>query len=195
MDEKNKTIETETVDTGAENETVDTETGANDSAATGENTETITLTQHELDLRIQSETDKVRTKYSNQTRELKKLIENLEKEIEESKPVEKSEQEKDYESRLAALEAREKAQALNEALDAKGIDRSIAKFLGDDVNVDDLASAIDALVVNRNKQNSYVPTNHKSGDTMTKDEFKKLNLDEKERLYKESPELYRSLVK
>lgn len=191
--EENKNIENEIVDeTGADTETVDT--GA-ENTETDESTETITLTQAELDLRIQSETDKVRTKYSNQTKKLKKMIESLEKEIADSKPAEKSEQEKDYETRLAALEAREKAQALNDALDAKGIDRSIAKFLGADVNVDDLASAIDALVVNRNKHNSFVPTGHKSGGTMTKEEFKKLNMDAKERLYKESPELYKSLVK
>ena len=179
------TNENETVDNGSVDETVDT--GANQ-AETEETTETITLTQEELDKRIQSAEDKLRTKYSNK-------IKALEKKIDEMKPVEKSEQERDYEERLQALERREKAAALNEALDAKGIDRSIAKFLGADVNVDDLASVIDALVVNRNKQNSYVPTGHKSGDTMTKDEFKKLNMDEKERLYRERPELYKTLVK
>ena len=130
----------------------------------------------------------LRTKYSKQ-------IKDLEKQIKDAKPVEKSEQEKDYETRLAALEAREKAQTLNEALDAKGIDRAMAKFLNADVNVDDLATAIDALVTNRNKKNSYVPIGHKSGETMTKEEFKKLNYDEKERLYKESPELYKALAR
>ena len=71
----------------------------------------------------------------------------------------------------------------------------MAKFLNADVNVDDLATAIDALVTNRNKKNSYVPTGHKSGETMTKEEFKKLSYDEKERLYKESPELYKTLAR
>ena len=191
--EDNKNLGNETVEeTGAENETVDT-TGANDTE-TEETTET-TFTQKELDARIQSETDKVRTKYNKKLKTLRETIESLEKEIQDAKPVEKSEQEKDYETRLAALEAREKAQTLNEALDAKGIDRAMAKFLNADVNVDDLATAIDALVTNRNKENSYVPTGHKSGETMTKEEFKKLSYDEKERLYKESPELYKTLAR
>ena len=115
--EDNKNLGNETVEeTGAENETVDT-TGANDTE-TEETTET-TFTQKELDARIQSETDKVRTKYNKKLKTLRETIESLEKEIQDAKPVEKSEQEKDYETRLAALEAREKAQTLNEALDAK----------------------------------------------------------------------------
>ena len=184
--EENKNLENDTVDeTGAEDETVNT--GANDTE-TEETTETITLTQEELNKRIQSAEDKLRTKYSKQ-------IKDLEKKIAESKPVEKSDAEKDYEKRLAALEAREKAATLNEALDAKGIDRSMAKFLNADVNVDDLATAIDALVTNRNKQNSYVPTGHKSGEALTKEDFKKMNMDEKERLFQESPELYKTLAR
>ena len=185
--EDNKNLENETVEeTGAENETVDT-TGANNTE-TEETTDTITLTQEELDKRIQSAEDKLRTKYSKQ-------IKDLEKQIKDAKPVEKSEQEKDYETRLAALEAREKAQTLNEALDAKGIDRAMAKFLNADVNVDDLATAIDALVTNRNKKNSYVPQGHKSTETMTKKEFNKLSDAQKKALYQDNPEVYRALRK
>lgn len=153
-----------------------------------ETTETITMTQEELDKRIQSAEDKLRTKYSAKIKE-------LEKKIEESKPVEKSEQERDYEMRLAALEAREKAAALNEALDAKGIDRSISKFLSPDVDVESLANVLDTLVANRTRKNSYVPSGHKAGETMTKSEFNKLNMEEKERLYSENPELYRTLAR
>ena len=182
----NKNLENETVEeTGAEDETV-IDTGANDE--TEETTETITLTQEELDKRLQSAEDKLRTKYSKQ-------IKDLEKKIADAKPVEKSAQEQDYERRLAALEAREKAQTLNEALDAKGIDRSMARFLNDDVNVDDLATAIDTLVTNRNRTNSYVPTGHKTGETLTKEDFKKMSMDEKERLYNENPELYKTLAR
>lgn len=186
MEEENKNLDNDTVDeNGAESATDNT--GA-DGSETCENAETIILTQEELDKRIQSAEDRLRTKYS-------KRIKDLEKKIEESKPVEKSDAEKDYEARLAALEAREKAQTLNEALDAKGIDRSMAKFLNADVNVDDLATAIDSLFTNRNKQKSYVPSGHKSGESITKDDFKKMNMDEKERLYNESPELYKTLVR
>ena len=93
--EENKIIENETVEeTGTQTETVET---GSDNVVT-ENTDMITLTQQELDKRIQSAEDKLRTKYSQR-------IKALEKQIEDAKPVEKSAEEKDYEQRLAALEA------------------------------------------------------------------------------------------
>ena len=186
MNENENRLDNETVATGTNPETV-IETGS-ENQETEQQTDTITLTNEELNKRIQSAEDKLRTKYSAK-------IKDLEKQIAESKPVEKSEQEKDYEKRLAALEAREKAVALNDALTAKGIDKSIAQYLRDDVNVDELSSFLDSFVTSRNKQNSFVPTGHKSGETMTKEEFKRLSMDAKERLFAESPELYRSLAK
>ncbi len=185
--ENNETkLENEVVDTGTNPET-ETNTGS-ETTETEQQADTITLTQEDLNKRIQSAEDKLRTKYSKQIKE-------LEKQIADSKPVEKSEQEKDYEERLAKLEEREKAIALNDALSAKGIDKGLAQFLRSDVDVDALSSFIDTLVTTRNKQNSYVPTGHKSGETMTKDEFRRLGMDAKERLFAENPELYRSLVK
>lgn len=187
MNENNETkLENEVVESGENTETVN-ETGS-ENQETETATETVTLTQAELDKRIQSAEDKLRTKYSKQ-------IKDLEKQIAESKPVEKSEAERDYEERLAKLEEREKAIALNDALSTKGIDKGLAQFLRSDVDVDALSSCIDSLIATRNKQNSFVPTGHKSGETMTKEEFRKLGMDAKERLFQESPELYRSLAR
>ena len=186
MNENEIKLENEAVESGTNPET-ETNTGS-ETTETEQQAETITLTQEDLNKRIQSAEDKLRTKYSAK-------IKALEKQIEEAKPVEKSDAEKDYEARLAALEAREKAVALNDALTAKGIDKSIAQYLRDDVNVDELSSFLDSFVTSRNKQNSFVPTGHKSGETMTKEEFKRLSMDAKERLFAESPELYRSLAR
>ena len=186
MNENENKLENEIVESGTNPET-DINSGS-ENQETETATGTITLTQSELDKRIQSAEDKLRTKYSAK-------IKDLEKQIAESKPVEKSDAEKDYEERLAKLEAREKALALNDALTAKGIDKSLAQYLRDDVDVDALSSALDSFVLTRNKQNSFVPTGHKSGETMTKEEFKRLSMDAKERLFAESPELYRSLAR
>ena len=71
--EDNTILENETVETGAENETVET-------------VEEITYTQADLDKKVQSETDKVRTEYS-------KKVKDLEAKIKELTPVEKSEKE------------------------------------------------------------------------------------------------------
>lgn len=186
MNENENKLENEIVESGTNPET-DIEAGS-ENQETEQQPETVTLTTEELNKRIQSAEDKLRTKYSKQ-------IKDLEKQIADSKPVEKSEAEKDYEERLAKLEEREKAIALNDALTAKGIDKSIAQYLRDDVNVDELSSFLDSFVTSRNKQNSFVPTGHKSGETMTKEEFKRLSMDAKERLFAESPELYRSLAR
>lgn len=170
------------------NTTVETNTETVDTGAAGE--ETVTMTQTELDKKIQSETDKVRTKYSEQIKE-------LEAKVKELTPVQKSEAELDYEKRLAALEAREKAATLNDSLKANGISNEIAKYLKDDVDVSALAETfkkiVGTAVDERLTEDGFVPTGHKSGNPLTKEDFKKMNMSEKERLYAENPDLYKSL--
>lgn len=170
------------------NTTVETNTETVDTGAAGE--ETVTMTQTELDKKIQSETDKVRTKYSEQIKE-------LEAKVKELTPVQKSEAELDYEKRLAALEAREKAATLNDSLKANGISNEMAKYLKDDVDVSALAETLKSIVgaeVDKHlTEEGFVPTGHKSGNPLTKEDFKKMNMSEKERLYAENPDLYKSL--
>ena len=170
------------------NTTVETNTETVDTGAAGE--ETVTMTQTELDKKIQSETDKVRTKYSEQIKE-------LEAKVKELTPVQKSEAELDYEKRLAALEAREKAATLNDSLKANGISKEMAKYLKDDVDVSALAETLKSIVgaeVDKHlTEEGFVPTGHKSGNPLTKEDFKKMNMSEKERLYHENPDLYKSL--
>lgn len=170
------------------NTTVETNTETVDTGAAGE--ETVTMTQTELDKKIQSETDKVRTKYSEQIKE-------LEAKVKELTPVQKSEAELDLEKRLAAVEAREKAATLNDSLKANGISNEMAKYLKDDVDVSALAETfkkiVGTAVDERLTEDGFVPTGHKSGNPLTKDDFKKMNMSEKERLYHENPDLYKSL--
>ena len=168
--------------------TVETNTETVDTGAAGE--ETITMTQTELDKKIQSETDKVRTKYSEQ-------IKNLEAKVKELTPVQKSEAELDLEKRLAVLEAREKAVALDDSLKENGISKEMAKYLKDDVDVSALAETfkkiVGSAVDERLTEDGFVPTSHKSGNSVTKEDFKKMSITDKERLYAENIDLYRSL--
>ena len=158
----------------------------------GANEETITLTQMELDKRIQSETDKIRTKYSND-------IKALEAKIKELTPVEKSDAEIDFEKRLAALEAKEKKMALLDSLNAAGISHEFSNFLKNDTDIEAFAkvykSVIDNEVQKRVKTNGYVPNGHKTGESLSKEDFAKMSMNEKERLFSENPELYKSLAK
>lgn len=157
-----------------------------------ENTEELlSMSQEEFDKKIQSAADKVRTEYS-------KKIKELESKVEELTPTQKSEAEIDYENRLATLEAKEKRMALIDSLTEKGVDRKFADYFKSDVNVDDFLTfyndEVESQIAKRIRENGYVPDSHKSGDVITQDTFKKMSMDELERLFTENPALYRSLA-
>ncbi len=152
------------------------------------NNDSITLTQEELSKRIQSAEDKLRTEYSKQIKSLKEEIKTL-------KPKEKTPEQIDFETRLAALEKRENEIKKNDLLASKNIDKSLAQFLKDDIDVDALSSALSSVYSAKLLDNSFVPTGHKAGQSLTKEDFKKMNMDEREKLFNENPELYKVLRK
>ena len=181
---ENKPVET------VEN-TENTETVENTETETVENTETteetVTMSKKDFDKKIQSEVDKVRSEYSRQLNELKKQI-----------PEKKTEEQIALETRAAELDAKEKAFNFKVAMNEKGVASELQDFIKLDCDVEAFATvyesaiqkAVDAYV----KENGYVPENHKSGTTMTKEEFAKLPMSEKERIHDENPTLYNSLV-
>lgn len=116
-----------------------------------EATESITMFKTEYDKAIQSAEDKVRGKMS-------KTIKELEKKVSELSPVEKTPEQIDLENRLAALEAKEKAVAdrerkalVQEQLINGGLDKGLADYLKDDVDVDALSSLVNEIVKSRLK--------------------------------------------
>lgn len=174
--EENTIIDNETVETGAEvTETVESVE------------ETTTYSQEDLNKRVQSETDKVRTEYSKKVKE-------LEKKIKELTPVEKSEKELELEKRLADVEKREHALKLRDSLSAKGIDSELSAYLKSDVDVDALAAVLDKYASEKIRVGGFKPTNHKSGESLKKDDFKKLSYQQREQLYRDNPDLYRELA-
>ena len=156
------------------------------------NTEqTVTMSQADFDKRIQSETDKVRTDYSKRVKE-------LEAKIKELTPVEKSEAEIDFENRLASLEAKEKRMALLDSLSANGISKEFADYFKADADIEAFSkvykSVIDGEVQKKVQKNGYIPEGHKATESLSKDDFKKMNITEREKLYSENLELYKSLA-
>ena len=142
---------------------------------------------------IQSETDKVRTKYSA---ELKTVNEELSK----YKPAEKSESEKALEERIKALEDREaqlnameRSQKIASKLKAKGLPEELAQYIsvGDDIDADveKVGTALGNYFLNAN----YKPESHASNKGITKEQFGKMSYMERAKLYKENPELYKML--
>lgn len=168
-----------TIDTTEEPENTGKETTNDD--------DILSISKSDLDKRIQSETDKIRTKYVEK-------IKSLETRIKELTPPKKSDEELDFEKRLASLEAREKKMALSDALNKKGISNELSDFLRDDADVDALSSVIEGMINKKLKTDSYTPGGHKSGERLTKEDFRRLSMDERERLYLESPELFKALA-
>lgn len=139
---------------------------------------------------VQSETDKVRTDYSQK---LKAVNEELLK----YKPAEKSEAELALEKRVKELEEREKSISdkeksldIENKLSAKGLPKELAQYLNiSSDNEDEVINKIGEYVLN----NGNVPKGHGKNPGTTKEEFRKMNYIEKAKLYKENPELYKAL--
>lgn len=159
-----------------------------------EKDKSVTFTEDEVAKKIQSAEDKLRTKYV-------KEIKDLEEQVKKLSPVEKTQAEIDVENRLAALEASEKAVAererkiaVQEKLSGSGLDKALADYLKDDVDVDKLSALVEGIVKSRMKENGYVPSNHSSDDKVTPEEFKKWSYSKKEKFAQEHPESYKRLM-
>lgn len=143
---------------------------------------------------IQGAEDTVRTEYSKKLKELEKKL-----------PKQKSPEELSLEERLKALEdreieltKREKMANVGNMLKDKGLDTKLSKYLSLD-GVEDLETYINEIaeVVNAQSKGIYYnPKGHKSsGNTITKDQFKKMSLMEKQKLYETDKETYLALTK
>lgn len=142
---------------------------------------------------VQGETDKVRTKYSKQIKELESKV-----------PKEKSEDELAFEKRLKDLETKEKELIRKEILtNAKGIltDKGLDVQLADFIKfegVEDLETYINNIadVVSKQAKNSYVPKGHeKANGNITKEQFLKMSYTERCNLYETNKVLYDILSK
>lgn len=184
MEEKNK--ETEVQENGGSQK----ETEVNNNGGEKQ-TENITFTQAELDKRIQSETDKVRTEYS-------KKLKALEDKVKELTPEVKTEAEIDLEKRIAAIEAREAKIKMLDAMTENGIDHSLADYFKSDVDFKAFGevykAAVDKAVEAKISADGFKPNGHKNGETLTKEEFAKMSMAEKESLFSTNPDLYKALV-
>ena len=145
---------------------------------TNENEETVTMSKTDYAKAIQSAEDKLRTSYSAKIKEMESKL-----------PHEKTDAEKDYETRLAALEAKEKKMALQESLANKKLDNSFAEYLRDDVDVEKFGTAIDNLVKTKLAETGFKPSGHTNNVEISKDQWNKMSYSEKQEFYNSNPEL------
>lgn len=168
----------------------------NNNQTTEEKTETKTFTEEELNKKLQSAEDRVRTEYS-------KKIKALEQELEAFKPK-KSNAEIELEERIKALENKEKELGAKElelkiskTLENNGLPMQLAKYLNT-TGVEDVESYLGEVKEVLGKHlinNSYKPKDHNSNkNSITKEQFKKMSLLEKQKLYKENEALYLKLA-
>jgi GTPase involved in cell partitioning and DNA repair len=142
---------------------------------------------------VQSETDKVRTKYSQDLKTVKD-------ELEKFKPNEKSESEIALENRIKALEEREtqiaskeKAMAIANKLADKGLPKELASYLNVGDDMDKIIDEVGATVNNYFLTNGNKPNNHTTNKGLTKADFKTMSYGERAKLFNENPELYKTL--
>lgn len=144
---------------------------------------------------VQSETDKVRTDYSQK-------LKTANDELAQYKPKEKSDAEKALEDRITALENREKEIANKEKtmtiankLKEKELPEGLAKYLSVGDDVDKAIDEVGALFGNYFLSGSNKPGNHTTNKGVTKADFKKMSYSERAKLYSENPTLYEALNK
>ena len=129
----------------------------------------------ELEKVLQSETDKVRTKYSAQL-----------KELEQYKPKEKTEEQLEFERTKDELAEMKFKESIRNA----GLDSEMAKYLKPDTDLEAFGKLLKG--VEQTKQD-YTPKNHSGDAGLTKDQFENMSYDQKAKLYSENPTLYAQL--
>ena len=142
---------------------------------------------------VQSETDKVRTDYSQK-------LKTVNEELLKYKPVEKTEQEKSWEARIKALEekeaelnAKERSQQIASKFKAKGLPEELAQYISIGENIDEDVDKVGAALGNYFLNANYKPESHASNKGLTKEQFRNMSYMERSKLYKENPELYKML--
>ena len=128
-----------------------------------------------VDKTIQSENDKIRTEYSKKVKELEKF-----------KPVDKSETEIELETLKKELADTKFSKTLKDI----GVDDSLAKFIRSDANMDELGTFVKGFA---QTQKDFVPSLNMGDNSITKEQFKKMGITDKTKLYESNPELYNQL--
>lgn len=130
---------------------------------------------------IQSETDKVRTDYSQR-------LKLANEEVEKFKPKEKTQEQIEFENTKNELNQLKFSMKLKDM----GVSDDLAKYLKSDIDLDEFGKFYKGF--NAQKQD-YVAKKHIENAGVTKDQFKQMTIEEKTKIYTTNPELYAQLRK
>lgn len=126
---------------------------------------------------IQSETDRVRTEYSKRIKELEKF-----------KPIEQSAEQIE----LATLKKELADTKFQKSLKDIGVDDSIAKYLSSDIDLTEFSEVYKGFAQTKK---DFIPNKNmnQNESSITKEQFKNMNYQQKAELYEKSPELFQLL--
>ena len=152
-------------------------------------------TKAQVEKLLQSETDRIRTEYS-------KKLKDVNEELNQYKPKEKSDAEKALEERISALEAKEKelankekAMTIANKLKEKELPEGLAKYLSVGDDIDKTIEEVGTLFGNYFLNGSNKPSNHTTNKGITKKDFQKMGYMERTKLFQENPQLFEILNK
>ncbi len=181
-----------------------TELGLNEEQLTGVNT----YLEETLNAKLQSEGDKIRTKYNNEIKEYETKIGEYDttiKDLQTKIPVDKTPEQIENERRFKALEDKEKENIkkekmldLQQKLSDKGLNKQLHKYLNIE-GVEDLETYLGEIVevIGKQATSTYQPKKHvdTANSNLTKADFLKMNYQQRTELYASNPELYKLLSK
>lgn len=130
---------------------------------------------------VQSETDKVRTDYSQR-------LKLANEEVEKFKPKVPTPDQIEFENTKKELNNLKFAMKLKEI----GVSDDLAKYLKSDIDLEDFGKFYKGF--NAQKQD-YVAKKHIENAGVTKEQFKQMTIAEKTKIYETNPELYAQLRK
>lgn len=130
----------------------------------------------------QSTEDRIRTDYSNRLKE-------AETKLKELTPTELTDEQKE----IASLKQELELTKFNNALKDMGVSNEMAKYLKQDINLDEFKTFYDSI---KTTPNDFVPndTNINLGGGITKEQFSKMSIAERTELYTNNAELYQQLT-
>ncbi|MDW7662710.1 MAG: hypothetical protein SCL54_14980 [Bacillota bacterium] len=135
---------------------------------------------------VQSESDRVRTEYTKQIKELEGKL-----------PVEKSQTEIELEERIKKVEKKEREFKLIEKLEEKKLPKGLSKFIavGDD-ELESIGDELGKILSGIITDNSFKPTGHKKTENVTtKEQFKQMGYTQREKFATDNPELFEQYTK
>lgn len=133
---------------------------------------------------IQSEGDKIRTKYNKQIKELECKI-----------PKEKDKETLAYEKEKAEFEKEKANFVLSKKLTDKGLNSELAQYLniGEGVEIETYIEDLTKII--GTTTNTFKPSSHANNSGITKEQFNSMNYSERTNLYNTNKTLYDILSK